>query len=270
MFINSKFFKIFGVYFLSTFFIIFTVDFPANSQETEIIFKESFCENIDKQEADILLRNYIIANKKSELLNREFETIYNNSRDELNGRLENAKKRLRDASAERANLESKVETLDTEKKERFELLNTDVIPKLNESILGITQELQSISIKSSNRIQIEKCLNDIQSKLSELASSEGTKKWTNLISFIFAGSLLGLIIISFFFIIYKKEGIYTSTLSGEQGLRYVALFLIVVSIIILGLFEIFGANELSALLGSIAGYVLGRSSDSQSSDSDNK
>ena len=46
--------------------------------------------------------------------------------------------------------------------------------------------------------------------------------------------------------------------SNQQGLQFITLFSLVIAIILFGVLKILEAKELSALLGAISGYVLGR------------
>ena len=45
---------------------------------------------------------------------------------------------------------------------------------------------------------------------------------------------------------------------NQQGLQFITLFSLVIAIILFGVLKILQAKELSALLGAISGYVLGR------------
>jgi hypothetical protein len=52
--------------------------------------------------------------------------------------------------------------------------------------------------------------------------------------------------------------------SGDSGIQFIALFSIIIAIILLGLTGILEGKELSALLGSVAGYILGKAKFSSS------
>ena len=57
-----------------------------------------------------------------------------------------------------------------------------------------------------------------------------------------------------------KEAIAETIFSGEKGIKFVTLFLIVIAIILFGIMGILEGKELSALLGGLSGYILGRAS----------
>jgi len=70
--------------------------------------------------------------------------------------------------------------------------------------------------------------------------------------------LVAIVIIGFYFIAFKKEEIAESIFAGEKGIQFVTIFLIVIAIILFGIMGILEGKELSALLGGLSGYILGR------------
>ena len=70
--------------------------------------------------------------------------------------------------------------------------------------------------------------------------------------------LVAIVIIGFYVIAWKKELIAESIFSGEKGIQFVTIFLLVIAIILFGIMGILESKELSALLGGLSGYILGR------------
>lgn len=81
-------------------------------------------------------------------------------------------------------------------------------------------------------------------------------------SAIFAFLIL-LVIVGFFWTALNDEKVRQAVFAGQVGLQFIALFSIVIAIILFGITGILEAKELSALLGSLAGYILGRTMSSQ-------
>lgn len=73
----------------------------------------------------------------------------------------------------------------------------------------------------------------------------------------FAG-LVGMVIIGFFAISFRDEGVRRSIFSSQSGIQFLTLFSLVIAIILFGITGILGDKELAALLGGLSGYILGR------------
>lgn len=73
----------------------------------------------------------------------------------------------------------------------------------------------------------------------------------------FTGLVL-VVVGGFFFIAYRKDGIAAKIFSGEMGMQFVTLFLIVIAIILFGIMGTLEGRELAALLGGLSGYILGK------------
>ncbi len=76
-------------------------------------------------------------------------------------------------------------------------------------------------------------------------------------SFFFA-FLIMIVISGFFWTVLTDKVVGRAVFNGEIGLQFIALFSIVLAIVLFGITGILEAKELSALLGSLAGYILGR------------
>lgn len=184
----------------------------------------------------------------------------------------------RDAiAAERAELEQKVielkgqikvaptaAQLDARRKERADLLAK---PNKKEAELIRLAELDDDDVKSRETLRGELQATEVallekkgqarcvQQSINSIYSPEQIFKRT--MSIIFA-ALIGLVIIGFFAVSYADETVRRAIFSGQTGIQFLTLFSIVIAIILFGITSILGDKELSALLGGLSGYILGR------------
>lgn len=71
-------------------------------------------------------------------------------------------------------------------------------------------------------------------------------------------ALVFLVILGFFGLSWKDEMVRRAIFSGESGIQFLTLFSVVIAIILFGITGILESKELSALLGGLSGYILGR------------
>ncbi len=145
-----------------------------------------------------------------------------------------------------------------------------IIPELK----GIGGEdmkiLKSMSVSEGFRRIIENKVQEVLKK-TDMLSGVGAKvtelnntsyvsqNFKKQISWSFA-FLVGLVIVGFFIVAYKDEKVRKSIFSGDSGLQFITIFSIIIAIILFGITEVLGGKEISALIGGISGYILGRSS----------
>jgi hypothetical protein len=67
-----------------------------------------------------------------------------------------------------------------------------------------------------------------------------------------------LVILGFFTVAFRDKAVASAIFSNQTGIQFVTLFSLVIAIILFGITDILQAKELSALLGGISGYILGR------------
>jgi len=82
--------------------------------------------------------------------------------------------------------------------------------------------------------------------------------YRTVVSLIFA-AIVFYLVSRFFAVIKDSEEIKKTVFLGDNGIQFITLFSIVIAVILFGILEILGANELSALLGGLSGYILGKS-----------
>jgi len=78
--------------------------------------------------------------------------------------------------------------------------------------------------------------------------------------------ILVLLVIAGFYFIANRTGVAKTIFSGEMGMQFVTLFLIVIAIILFGIMGTLEGRELAALLGGLSGYILGRATSRMSGD----
>jgi len=72
------------------------------------------------------------------------------------------------------------------------------------------------------------------------------------------GILVFIVVGGFYVIAWYKHGVAETIFAGELGMQFITLFLIVIAIILFGIMGTLEGKELSALLGGLSGYILGR------------
>lgn len=70
--------------------------------------------------------------------------------------------------------------------------------------------------------------------------------------------LMSILLFTFYFVVRNDKRVRFAIFGSDSGLQFVTLFSIIIAIILFGLTGILEGKELSALLGSIAGYILGK------------
>ena len=131
----------------------------------------------------------------------------------------------------------------------------------NNAATSLTAEQLRGAIKSKQaEIDADEHSKDlVERKMSELIDIEKPKQEFNTkISLIFAG-LVAVVIAGFFVISWLDENVRKNIFSGQAGIQFLTLFSLVIAIILFGITGILEGKELSALLGGLSGYILGRS-----------
>jgi len=71
--------------------------------------------------------------------------------------------------------------------------------------------------------------------------------------------LIGILLISFFLIVYlRSDNTLSKDLLGGYGLQFITLFVLIIAIILFGILDILKGSELAAMLSGISGYILGK------------
>lgn len=108
-----------------------------------------------------------------------------------------------------------------------------------------------VTDKKSKLVQTE---NQIAQLMIPRLSQQNFMFWSSISFVILMGILLG----TFFYVVSRDTTIRQTIFGSDSGIQFITLFSIVIAIIIFGLTGILEGKELSALLGSVAGYILGK------------
>lgn len=123
----------------------------------------------------------------------------------------------------------------------------------------LESELAKLETETPLKAQRLQCIDGVIKKWYSPDAS--FKFWMSLIFAI----LILLVIVGFFWTALNDEKVRQAVFAGQVGLQFIALFSIVIAIILFGITGILEAKELAALLGSLAGYILGRTMSNQRS-----
>jgi hypothetical protein len=136
---------------------------------------------------------------------------------------------------------------------------------LEQRIKSITERtLQAAQLVEANKRrqidirQKEAALIEVEELIgNEIGMGANQYIYRTIVSLIFAG-IVAYLVYKFFKTIEQNEKVKESIFSGEAGIQFITLFSIVIAVILFGILEILGSNELSALLGGLSGYILGK------------
>lgn len=119
---------------------------------------------------------------------------------------------------------------------------TDVHFKLDKNAKNVKQDIYD-------------CISQID---SALAPEYKEQEFRTNISICFT-ILIGILLVIFFFIVYKKSdnNLSKQLLSG-YGLQFITLFVLIIAVILFGILSILQGSELAAILAGISGYILGK------------
>ncbi|NRB25723.1 hypothetical protein [Shewanella sp.] len=131
----------------------------------------------------------------------------------------------------------------------------------NEYALSKVTHIQElVRIKEGKVSLIQEHLYQIESEITNVLDLEKRRMMFRVsVTFAFC-VLVAIVIIGFFYISYKNNEIAVKVFSGENGIKFITLFLVIIAIILFGIMGILESKELSALLGGIAGFILGKES----------
>jgi hypothetical protein len=106
----------------------------------------------------------------------------------------------------------------------------------------------------------ESLLDRLDERAQTMLSNDNAQNIFTMISTIAFALLVGAIIFFFFWIANSSDTVKNAIFAGESGIQFVTLFSVVIAIILFGVLRILEGKELSALLGGLSGYILGRGS----------
>lgn len=174
---------------------------------------------------------------------------------------------------------SDMESLKKQLKRKEDELKAAVNKKDDVMVTDITQAIQSLKdAESEAQMNLAECRatlrkrKDLTTELQKTREQlNATEREINLLltpkiaqqNFMFYSSICFVLLMSillgiFYYVIKRDEMARKVIFGGETGIQFIALFSIIIAIILFGLTGVLEGKELAALLGSVAGYILGR------------
>jgi hypothetical protein len=144
------------------------------------------------------------------------------------------------AQKEEAERNAAIEAQKKKAQNRIEELNGEQ-ERLQTEITKLTLDLDDINFKAV--------------RLIDTSDAEGTFRFNT--SFMFSGLVL-IVIVGFFWVAHSDVRIRYAIFANDSGIQFITLFSIVIAVILFGIIGVLEGKELSALLGGLSGYILGR------------
>ncbi|PWW04443.1 hypothetical protein DFR52_1011141 [Hoeflea marina] len=161
--------------------------------------------------------------------------------------IERVKKSIQENSEIQAQFDQQAAEREKESKISLEKLESELSAKTNE----VASLKETISHSQS-------LLDVIDAEIVSLIDlSDADSQFKITISMTFAFLVLA-IILGFFYIANSSSAIIESIFSNDSGIQFITLFSIVIAVILFGIIGVLEGKELSALLGGLSGYILGR------------
>lgn len=112
---------------------------------------------------------------------------------------------------------------------------------------------------ASQLLTYQRLLGSIDDMVNQLfIASDATNSFKLRMSIAFS-ALVGVVIIGFFGIAWSNDEIKKTIFANEAGIQFITVFSIVIAVILFGIIGVLESKELSALLGGLSGYILGKS-----------
>lgn len=176
------------------------------------------------------------------------------SSDESNPQLEERRDmittQLRGATAEYTRLQRNLS--------RLEERETTIGAELDSVQSKIEVALDGLERKNQDLISLREIQSRIDDQINTLLIPETAQNEFKLWVTAAFSVLVGIVIIGFFVIAGFDETVRQSIFSSQSGIQFLTLFSLVIAIILFGITGILEGKELSALLGGLSGYILGR------------
>lgn len=161
-------------------------------------------------------------------------------------------------SGEARSFEDYLKTIPTNEVERRKADIESRIQDLKAKLQRLTDLKAKQSVRKEELTKKQAQLVDVEERIGSLLNvSTNQYFYRTGVSFIFA-SIVFFLVLKFFRVVETDTNVKMSIFSGEAGIQFITLFSIVIAVILFGILEILGANELSALLGGLSGYILGK------------
>ncbi|WP_395341946.1 hypothetical protein PN836_020495 [Ningiella sp. W23] len=226
----------------------------------------------DFQQIVVRRKNILLSinrtNSQLAMLQGDMYSYAYSSPEMLQRELDEANTRLVQNKAYITQLENRGTSLSAEEEQSIKAalsyidIDEDSIKRLERDMRKLQEDEQRIQKLSNDLLSYENTLTAIELKLGNMFNLEKERNSFRMMTSIAFVALVAIVIVGFYIIALKKENIAESIFAGEKGIQFVTIFLIVISIILFGIMGVLESKELSALLGGLSGYILGRVSTS--------
>ena len=138
--------------------------------------------------------------------------------------------------------------------------NQAQISRLENDITNLNTLQDEVDLIRTCQLRLDEKIRTIADQKQDMIQKLESNFYFRLVVSIAFSAIVFLVISKFFEIINRRDKVVYELFLSQQGIQVITLFLIVISIILLGLLGILESKELSALLGGLSGYILGRTS----------
>lgn len=141
----------------------------------------------------------------------------------------------------------------TEKREADRALK---LKAADDEIVKLTVQREELA---TQQLSYQRLLGAIDDMVNQLfIASDATNSFKLKMSIAFS-ILVGVVIVGFFGIAWSNEEIKRTIFANDAGIQFITIFSIVIAVILFGIIGVLESKELSALLGGLSGYILGKS-----------
>lgn len=135
----------------------------------------------------------------------------------------------------------------------------EFVAKFKQATEAVSRTSEQIEKASQDQLSYQRLLGEIDDMVNQLfIASDATNSFKLKMSLAFS-ILVGVVIVGFFIIAWSNEEIKKTIFSNESGIQFITMFAIVIAVILFGIIGVLESKELSALLGGLSGYILGKS-----------
>jgi len=140
------------------------------------------------------------------------------------------------------------------------------VDQINDNLQIARNSKPILDANKSEQAKKRQRLFAIEQRIAALFDATRDQNQFRLSATISFSVLVFIVVGGFYLIAWYKEGVAKTIFAGELGMQFVTLFLVVIAIILFGIMGTLEGKELSALLGGLSGYILGRAGSSKRSE----
>jgi hypothetical protein len=165
---------------------------------------------------------------------------------------------LEKAKSDLDKLEKRAATPPTpEQQNRIDVQARNVV-QISENLETMKTSKPILDANKADQAKKRARLRDVEQRIASLFDATRDVNQFRLYATITFGVLVFIVVSGFYLIAWNKQGVAQTIFAGELGMQFITLFLIVIAIILFGIMGTLEGKELSALLGGLSGYILGR------------